>query len=147
MLMSDGQMTALYENIFYCAPGSLGPCCSRQPPFTFRGAFLDCPSTAATEIALQLLRAARISIQLLDFERDWERADAIFLAMFRQLLEGASRSPTSPEQDGLIDVIVQPVLTEALASFAIHDSVTVGQSMKAVASANEGVVYGDQGNR
>ncbi len=46
----------------------------------------------------------------------------------------------------MIDVTAQPVLTEALASFAIHDGVTVGQSLEAVASANDGVVYDYQGN-
>ncbi len=70
--------------------------------------------------------------------------------MFRQLLEGAGRSPISPEQDGMIDVSAQPVLKEALASFAIHAGVTVGKSLSAVAWASEGrdrpLVYDALGN-
>ncbi len=35
-------------------------------------------------------------------DRDQAASDGIFLAMFRQLLEGAGRSPISPEQDGMV---------------------------------------------
>ncbi len=62
LLLADWQMTALYKNVFDCAPCSLGPGGSRQPPFTFRGAFLDRPSTAATEKALQLTQIISNSI-------------------------------------------------------------------------------------
>jgi hypothetical protein len=73
------------------------------------------------EVISQLQELVLISTSQSTDERDRICADAIFLAMFMQLFEGAGRSPTSPEQDWFINVTAQPVLTEALASFAIHD--------------------------
>ena len=147
LLLKDGQLTALYEHFFQFPPGELGPGGRRQPPFTFKHAFLDRPSPAATEAAQRLLADARTRLRGLDPERDRAYADCIFQSLFRELLEGAGRSPLSPDKDGWVDVRKEPVLTAALGSFATHCGGTVGQALKAVAWASEGVVYDCQGNK
>ena len=147
LLLKDGEMTALYEHFFHLPPGELGPGGCRQPPFTFKESFLDRPSPAGTEAAQRLLADARTRLRGLDPERDRAYADCIFQSLFRELLEGAGRSPLSPDKDGWVDVRKEPVLTAALGSFATHCGGTVGQALKAVAWTSEGVVYDCQGNK
>ena len=147
LLLKDGEMTALYEHFFHLPPGELGPGGCRQPPFTFKESFLDRPSPAGTEAAQRLLADACTRLRGLDPERDRAYADCIFQSLFRELLEGAGRSPLSPDKDGWVDVRKEPVLTAALGSFATHCGGTVGQALKAVAWTSEGVVYDCQGNK
>jgi hypothetical protein len=82
----------------------------------------------------------------LDLVLDLASADAVFLSLFRQLLEGAGRSPRSLDRNCWVDVKKEPVRTVALGSFAIHSGGTVGQALQAFAWASEGVVYDAQGN-
>ena len=146
LLLKDGEMTALYEHFFQFPPGDLGPGGRRQPPFTFKRMFLNRPSPVATAAAQRLLGDARIQLRGIDLERDRASAVCIFRSLFRELLEGAGRSPLSPEKDGWVNVRKEPVLTAALGSYAIHCGGTVGQALQAVAWASEGVVYDGQGN-
>jgi hypothetical protein len=147
LLLKDGEMTALYEHSFQLQPGELGPGGRRQPPFTFRLSFLDRPSLAATAAAQRLLADARTRLRGLDLDMDRASADCIFQSLFRELLEGAGRSPLSPDKAGWVDIWKEPVLTAALGCFATHGGATVGQALKAIAWASEGVVYDAQGNK
>jgi hypothetical protein len=149
LLLKDGEMTALYEHFFLFSPGDLGPGGRRQPPFTFKQHFLDRPSPAATVAAQRLLGNARIQLRGLDRQRESRfraSADCIFRSLFRELLEGAGRSPLSPDKDGWVDVSKEHVLTAALGSFAIHSCGTVGQALQAVAYASGGIIYDYRGN-
>ncbi len=69
-MLMDGQMVALYDNVFKDSPDSLGPKGSHQQPFIFSNAFLNSPSAAATAKAQRLLTAASIEFCRRGLERD-----------------------------------------------------------------------------
>jgi hypothetical protein len=138
LLLKDGELIALYEWAYGFQTGYLGPSGRCQPAFQFRWAFLDRPSKEASAASLVLVAEAIRDMSLLDWSDERGSCDAIFLKALRRLLDGAGRGPLSPKKEGWIDVRANPALTDALAEFAVHGGVTVGQSVEAVAWAREG---------
>jgi hypothetical protein len=148
LLLKDGELIAVYERAHGFRTGYLGPSGSCQPAFQLREDFLDRPSREASAAAQVLVAEAIGAVRQLDWSHDRGAIDAIFLSTLRRILDGAGRGPLSPKEEGWIDVRANPALTWALAAFAVHDGVTVGQSVEAVAWAREGgnpLVYDARG--
>ena len=153
-LLQDGKMTELFEWAFDLPTGSLGP--GGSLGYSFKMSMLDHASGNATAAAHVLLQAARKELKGVAFaryelkgvtvvDRDPVSMRAIFRTMFRLLFQGAGHSPQSPGMDGLVQLGVDPVLTDALGKFSVHGG-TVGQSVAAVGGVRDGVVYDARGH-
>jgi hypothetical protein len=150
LLLHDGDILALIEWLYGFLPGDLGPGGRRQPPYLFRQRCLDRPIKEASDAARILVAEAISAVGQLDYIQDRVSCDAEFHTRLRRILDDAGLDPLSPKKEGWIqwiDATANHALTEALAFFAVHSGVTVGQSVAAVAWASEGtnpVVYDDR---
>jgi hypothetical protein len=151
LLLHDGDILALIEWLYGFLPGDLGPGGRLQPPYQFRRRCLDRPSKEASEAAQILVAEAINAVSQLDYSHDQVSCDAEFQSRLRRILDDAGLDPRSPEKEGWphwMDVTANTALTEALADYAVHSNVTVGQSVEAVAWAREGtnpVIYDARG--